>query len=88
MPQDDRRWLDPDQEPWEPRDSSHWLEADSLWKAISGLPTPPRYNTRTNTLVFETWRSLPRALRRQVWREREIAGPSGGARHRETGEWT
>jgi hypothetical protein len=69
MPPDTRDPIWPnDEEPWEPRSPEEWSGKDTLWRALD------HERHRSNaSLLFGAWRRLPSELRRQAWREREIA---------------
>jgi hypothetical protein len=68
------RYPDPgDREEWEPLNPFTWIERDRLSQQFLQRQENSDYIERIAIQVYEAWIRLPIRLRRQVWREREIA---------------
>lgn len=58
-------------ERWEPRSASDWMRRDPFIECQ--VPVSPEFYERDQFTTFGAWSRLPPSLRRQAWREREIA---------------
>lgn len=58
-------------EQWEPKSPEEWISRDPFKEA--GLNISSEFRVKDQISAFNAWSHMPQIVRRQVWREREIA---------------